>query len=174
MSLPEALKADREERIQDAAKLYEHALKVSPTNLLALINLIVLYWVSTDMGFYAARHLPDEFVRRAGNRYRELIDQARRQVPEEPAVEFWSRYIASMDEGVEFSAIDALAMRDINPDYLEPELILYEGQEDGDRALSAGTLIEQCRGEGTVRANYVKAVLEGLESRAAFARRVPR
>ena len=174
MSYPEALKADREERIEDAANLYEHALQLSPTDLQAMINLIVLYWESSENGFYAAHHLPHEFVIRAGCRYRELLDEARRQFPGEPAVEFWRRYIASIDEGVEFSASEARAMRDDNPDYLEPELILYEGEEDGDRARSAKTLIEWCRSEGTVRAHYVRAVLEGIESRAAGARGAPR
>lgn len=174
MSFPEALKADREKRIEDAANIYELALQVSPTDLQAMINLIVLYWESSEMGFYAAHHLPDEFVLRAGGRYRELLDQARWQFPGEPAVEFWRRYIASIEQGVEFSANDARAMRDDNPDYLEPELILYQGEEDGDRARSAKTLIERCRSEGTVRAHYVKAVLEGIESKAAGARRALR
>lgn len=162
MSFSEAVRADRDERIEEAARLYEEVLQNSDAGLEPMLNLIVLYWESSSMGFYAAHHLPDAFVDQANRRYRELIPQALRKFPEEPALSFWARYIACIDEGMEFSDNDALAMRNKHTDCLEPEILILQ---DGQTSPAAQTLLDRCRMEGTVRAKYVAAVLEGIMKR---------
>jgi len=50
MTLDEALAADREGRTQDAAAAYERCLLSQSADVTPWINLVVLYWQTTDFG----------------------------------------------------------------------------------------------------------------------------
>jgi hypothetical protein len=156
MSLSEALEADRAERIVEAADLYERAIG-GGADIEGILNLVVLYWESTSMGFYAHHRLSDAFVEKANFRYRQLLAEATRQHSSDPRVEFWQKYIASIEEGAELSLEECKLMRVANPDYFEPEMVLVQA---GQESPAAAELLRRCEKEGTIRAKYVASVTE--------------
>jgi hypothetical protein len=70
------LTADENGRFQEAAASYEAALLADPADLEATVNLAVLYWQATGRGHGASGALPQEFVKHAQKRLRELLGSA--------------------------------------------------------------------------------------------------
>jgi tetratricopeptide (TPR) repeat protein len=68
-----ALTADENGRFQEAAASYEAALLADPADLEATVNLAVLYWQATGRGRGASGALPQEFLKHAQKRLRELL-----------------------------------------------------------------------------------------------------
>ena len=102
MSLADAIRADREGRVEQAAILYEDALAAGEDALQAFLNLSILFWQSTDYGFSTAKGLTPGFVTRAGQRFPELLRDAGRKYPQSTEVRFWQKYIPWADLGQEF------------------------------------------------------------------------
>lgn len=102
MTLRQALDADCEGRITDAAEGYEEVLRHDPRNVTAICNLLVLYWQSTDFGFLVGNDLPRAFVFLAGRRTLELLKFGRPQFPDNPELTFWNSYIGWTDHGGPF------------------------------------------------------------------------
>jgi len=71
-----ALTADENGRFQEAAASYEAALLADPADLEVTVNLAVLYWQATGRGRGAAGALPQEFLKHAQKRLRELLGSA--------------------------------------------------------------------------------------------------
>ena len=68
MTLDHAIAEDRAGHIERAADLYERVVRETP-DIDALINLAVLYWCSTDFGFWSGHQLRLESVQRAADRF---------------------------------------------------------------------------------------------------------
>lgn len=82
MTLGAAVKADQEGRLVGAAALYEEALSEGDVPVDALMDMAILYWQATDYGYWTGKGLPVEFAKRAGGRFRQILDIARGSSPE--------------------------------------------------------------------------------------------
>jgi hypothetical protein len=158
MTHAEAIDADRCGKVVEAANLYEGLLENATEDL--LLNLAVLYWQTTDYGFWTALQLPKEFVARAGVRFPEVLSEAQRRNPASPAVQFWQKYIAWIDVGTDFDPNDCRKILQEHPEYREPALYLFSISQGKDYANEARALLAQARESGTTRARYVASVLE--------------
>jgi hypothetical protein len=165
MMLTEALTADGEGRTQDAASAYEAALLSNPLDLVATMNLVVLYWHATDYGVSATEHLPREFIALAGNRFRELLEAARVRFPDRPEVLFWTRYIAWADLGEPFEPAECRKLLFDHPEYLEPVFVLFARSAGVEAEAEAMQLLDRCSKEQTTRCRYIVSVIRGVLKR---------
>lgn len=165
MTLAEALAADRQGRIQDAAIAYESVLLSAPDDLAATMNLAVLYWQATDPGISAAERLPPEFIALAGKRSRELLEAAQRRFPSEPELLFWPRYIAWADLGEPFDLAECRELLRQHPEYLEPAFVLFSRSAGAEAEAEAMKLLERCSEDPTARCRYIVSVIKGVLKR---------
>jgi hypothetical protein len=165
MSLAEAREAERQGRIEEAASLYEVALRTGPRALDALVNLAVLYWQATEYGYWVGMKLSRDFVRYAGLRFPEVLSEAAREYPGSTEVEFWQYYIPWADLGEPFPTETCARLLVRDPTVLTPAMHLF-GQSQGERyEQEALALLQQCQAEGTVRAQYIASVIKGVLTR---------
>ena len=120
MTLSEALEADRQGQIEQAATRYELLLSEGPPTLVVLLNLAVLYWQATDPGLAAAKRLTPEFLARASSRFPELLTEAERSFPRNAEARFWRRYIRWADLGEPFSREECQQLLREDPSTLVP------------------------------------------------------
>lgn len=160
MRLEDAEAAEREGLLEKAADLYEEAIAEGSASLCTFLNLIVLYWQVTDFGFRAGMNLPLAFVKRAGERFRELLSLARARFPGSTEVVFWSRYIDWADLGTPLSTSECEDLLAANPADLTPALFLYSHSEGHRFQAEAMRLLDAYRGRGTLRAGYIVSVIE--------------
>lgn len=168
MTLSKALEADRNGQIERAADEYESALANDANDLVATVNLLVLYWQSTDYGFSLAHRLSQPFIANAGTRLAQLLNIARERFPECPEVLFWTRYIVWADRGDAFDVDECRVLLKRYPDYLEPAMALFslsQGKEAADMAIE---LLNRCRADNTTRSRDVSSVIEGVLKRRKF------
>lgn len=168
MSFAEALAAERVGDIESASVRYEEALMADCASLDVLLNLVVLYWQSTDVGLAAAKALSPSFLARAGSRIPQLLDEAERRFPASTEVRFWRRYIAWADLGEELDGEDCRQLLREDPATLVPAMHLFALSHGSEAEAEAHELLRSCRGEGTARARYIISVLEGVMKRAGF------
>jgi hypothetical protein len=165
MTFDDALRLDREGRMEDATLAYEALLSHDPRNVTAIVNLIVLYWQATDFGVSATRDLSTSFVARAGERLQELLASANERFAEDPQVWFWRKYIAWADLGVPLDVQDCRNMLRLRPEYLEPALVLFSSSGGTEAEAEAAQLLNQCSQVGTARCRYVTSVIQGVLTR---------
>jgi hypothetical protein len=165
MTLTEARAADREGRIEAAATAYEQALASGDAPLDAVIDLAVLYWQSTEYGFWKSLGLSPAFVDKAAERFPQLLAQAEQLYPERPEPRFWKRYTAWADLGEPFEVTEAEALLRKHPDYLEPAMMLYSVSPGSEHEAQARELLRACRTAGTTRCRYMASVIEGALKR---------
>jgi len=87
-----ALDLDAQELPIAASCAYEECIISSCADLEVYINLSVLYFVCTDLGYAAYHNLPSAFVTRAGDRAFELLDEAELKFGKHPEIDFWRNY----------------------------------------------------------------------------------
>src|SRR5688500_14523270 len=99
MSLEDALTYDCAGDLGTAALFYEEVVSTGNASLESILNLAILYWQATDVGMAASKGLSPDFVAKAGRRFPQLLEEARRRFPGSLEVPFWQRYIAWADLG---------------------------------------------------------------------------
>jgi hypothetical protein len=165
MTYDSALMEDRAGHIEQAAKAYEEALTKNPPALAMLMNLAVLYWQSTEYGFWAGHQLSREFVGAAASRLGECLQRARSLFPSAAEPQFWTKYIAWSDLGEPFPVEECRQLLASEPTSLVPAMHLYAVSQGRDCANEASLLLQQCRADGTTRARYIASVIEGVAKR---------
>ena len=165
MKRDEALAADRSGKVADAAALYEAALLEDQLDATTVLNLIVLYWQSTDYGFSSAMGLSSGFVDTAGNRFLELLDYANKRFPWNHEVLFWSKYIAWTDLGEDLDVLSIRAIVEKHPTYNEPFMVLFFISDGSEFEREAVMLLNECLEIGTIRCKYVISVINGVLKR---------
>jgi hypothetical protein len=165
MSLAEAWAADRQGHIEEAASLYEAALRTGPKPLDALLDLAILYWQATEYGYWVGMKLSRDFVGHAGRRFPEVLSEAAREYPGSTEVEFWQHYIPWADLGEPFPTETCAKLLLRDPAVLTPVMYLVGEGEDERYEQEAEALLQQCKAHGTVRAQYVASVIEGVLKR---------
>lgn len=163
MNFIDALEADRSNKIEWAAAAYEETLLGEKADISAAINLLVLYWQTTDYGFSTSLNLPKSFIVKAGNRLPELITEIKDKFGEVTEVEFWEKYIRWADLGEEFDVRECKNMLEKSPKYLEPAMFIYSSSGGQKLVGTAEIILTACRLDGTVRAKYVASVIDATK-----------
>lgn len=167
MTFEVALEADRRRDIVAAADAYEGL--IADSNVEAMLNLLVLYWEATDFGTLSYYRLSDAFIARAGQRWRDLLKDTRQRHPSDTAVEFWCRYIESLEfDGELLSPAECRLMLSRQPENLEPAMIIFSESDCLEGIEETRLLLAWCKTQGTARAGYISAVLDGVTKRARF------
>lgn len=90
--LSEAIRADIEQKFEEASEIYEEIISNGDANLEVFINLACLYWEVTDFGFNTAHNLPMKFIHKAGERMYQVLDEAQERFGTVEEVVFWRYY----------------------------------------------------------------------------------
>jgi hypothetical protein len=165
MKLDEALAADRAGNIELAAALYEKAFEEGQRPLFAIVNLLVLYWQATDYGFWTGNQLSRDFVKRAGTRFREIMNEGTRLYPNSTELQFWRRYIAWADLGEAFNYDECEDLLKRGPKNLIPVIYLLDQQPTAQYDEPALRLLAECRDDSTTRSKYIASVIDGVLKR---------
>ena len=165
MTLAEALSAERDGRIEDAAAAYEGVLLSTPDDLTTTINLIVLYWQATDFGISATQRLSPAFVVIAGRRLRELLEEPQACLSSQAEFLFWRKYIAWADLGEPLDPADCREFLRQNPQYLEPAFVVFSRSAGVEAEAEAMKLLERCSKCPTARCRYIESVIDGVLKR---------
>lgn len=158
-TLDQAIQLDVAGLHVDAADGYEAVLRADGNCVSALVNLTVLYWQSTEFGFSAGHSLPSEFVHRAADRLRSLLDQVGDDRSAGPEMTFWKKYIAWADYGEPLPVQDCLQLLADHPTYLEPTVYVFGATEGRQNRAEALELVRLSSKQATVRNRYVVSVL---------------
>ncbi|MCC4616713.1 hypothetical protein LL972_12010 [Xanthomonas campestris pv. asclepiadis] len=165
MSFNEAVEFERINEVTKAAECYERVLNECPKDLGAFINLLVLYWQSTDYGFSLSSRLPASFVLVAGNRLAEMLGDMPSNFSGEPEFNFWVKYIAWADLGGHFEVEECYEMMRRKSGYYEPAMFIYAATA-GEQAVSeVDKLLELVRSQSTARERYIYSVVMGVKKR---------
>lgn len=158
MTLFEAIELDRAGDLPAAASVYEACIIEGRDLPQAMANLMALYFQSTDYGVWSGSGLDLAFVRHAGERLWQLIQDAEQDELRWSEVGFWARYIKWADWGDVFSIEDCREFMRRDPANTEPAFHLYA--LTGEREADALRLLHPGGGLPTVRESYVSAVVE--------------
>jgi hypothetical protein len=145
--------------VQECVELYEKVLDSAETCLDAHINLAFLCWQCTETGFGAALHLERNFVDRADERWRQLLDHATNTWGNWTEAAFWQAYF-------DFARLGAPP---IDQFYLEliragrcgpvPYFYLYAYVEPSLYQHHAEALLRSCQELPTFKNTYVASVM---------------
>lgn len=170
MTLDDARKADREGRLIEAATLYEEALSEGRLPVDALMDMAILYWQATDYGYWTGKELPLAFVRRAGIRFREILELAQAQFPGSAEPVFWQRYTRWADVGEPLAEAECIGMLQEDPTSLVPSMHIFATSEGRSHSQEAMRLLSDCKARETTRTKYISSVIEGVLKRHPDAR----
>lgn len=165
MIADDAVAQERNGNLTAAAELYEQSLAAEPTPLWAVVNLMCLYWKVTEFGFWTGKHLPTDFVGRAGVRLSQVMRVAEERFPDSTEVAFWCRYIRWTDLGGSLNIAVCEEFLRRNPEDLSPVLFLYTHSTGDKWEPQALRLVEECNQDRTTKANYVVSVIEASHRR---------
>lgn len=159
MDVEQALQLDMVRNMVGAAEAYEHVLQADPANLSVLLNLLAIYWQSTDYGISASLSLPVEFIVVSGQRLSELMSYLKERYSDDPAAQFWTMYVGWTDYGGELDLELCRRLLKDYPSYLEPVMPLYMQGVDGEFGEKVDRLRNDCRTNSTERCRYIASVL---------------
>ena len=181
-----ALTADENGRFQEAAASYEAALLSDPADLETTVNLAVLYWRAIGRGRSAPSSLPQEFLKEAPKRLRELLESAGDRAVSEgdraasegiPSGEtpsggerfadraelrFWKKYIAAADAGELLDPGECRQLLQERPDYLEPAFVVFSDSAGEEAEPEAMRLLVDYSEQPTARGRYVTAIIDAV------------
>jgi hypothetical protein len=159
-----AVELDIAEQFERAAELYELVIKEENPPVDAFLNLAVMYWRCTDLGYWASYNLDLSYVKMAQIRCREVLAEARVKLGDIPEVVFWQHYFDYINYGGEYSlsvdkALDFVTQPNST---LVPYFIIYLDSERSSEYLQkAKQLFEEVRLQKTTKNRYIISMLEG-------------
>jgi len=159
-----AVTADENGRFQEAAASYEAALLADPADLEATVNLAVLYWQATGRG--ASGALPQEFLKHAQKRLRELLGSA--SFADCAELRFWKKYITAADAGEPLQPSECRQLMQERPDYLEPAFVVFSDSAGEEAEPEAMRLLVDCSAQPTARGRYVTSVINAVMRKARW------
>ncbi len=136
------------------------ALEAKAPGLDRDLDLLLLYWQSTDPGISTGHRLPAEFLHHAGDRYQELLGVIESRYPRSTAARFWTRYIRWIDGDSDITCEYCEQLLQEDPTTLVPALYLIMSNPSPRRRELAQRLRSQ-QERKTMRSEYIASVLEG-------------
>ncbi|WOB26886.1 MULTISPECIES: hypothetical protein [Xanthomonas] len=162
MTLNEVMEFERANEVVKAADSYEIILKECSGNLNAYINLLVLYWQSTDYGFSSSNGLSPDFVRVAGNRLAEMLNGSLSNFYDEPEFQFWAKYIAWAELGEKFDIEECYGLMRRKLRYYEPAMFIYASTAGKQAVSEVAELLALVQSQQTIRDRYINSVVMGI------------
>jgi len=154
-----ALRLDAEDNPILAAEEYEYAIVGKEATIEMFLNLAVIYFFSSwDFGFTSYYHLPHEFMKKAHERWRKVLDLAEERFGHHSEIRFWRHYFLYISKGQENfdSACEAFA----NPtESLVPFFYLFSQSKGRKHRDEAEALYQIVRDRTTARKRYVEEIL---------------
>lgn len=161
-NLDKAIELDIQQKIVEAADLYEEVLKDGNAPLEAYLNLACLYWESMETGFSGAMKLSPEFQGRAFHRMYRVFDEAKEMYGDIPEAEFWKLYIDFIDYGGEPFPDKALELVQQPNASLVPYFhILFSYGEEKYRE-KVRQLVAEAKKSLTTKNRYIISITESL------------
>jgi hypothetical protein len=160
----EARSFDLAERPFEASAAYERAIDAGECDLEVYLDLAVLYWVSTDCGFYCHHRLSEEFIATAEARSRELLSEAEQRFGPSNEVEFWRLYFDFITYGSELTRDRCAELAWQGPS-LAPFMHLAVLDDSDEVGRQARVLQTRLANPQTERERYLKAVLDTVMQR---------
>ncbi|MCC8536221.1 hypothetical protein ACDH70_10265 [Xanthomonas axonopodis pv. poinsettiicola] len=165
MRIDDAVNLECSDEFIRAAECYEMILNDCPDNITAFINLLVLYWQSTDYGFSSSAGLPASFVKFAGDRLAEILDSPPSNFSEDPEFQFWLKYIAWADLGDKFEIEECYGLMRRKSEYYEPAIFIYLTTVGEHAANEVEKLLLLVQRQCTARDRYIHSVVMGIKTR---------
>lgn len=160
MTLEAAIEADKGGFYEEAARLYEENIVSEHPNLEAILNLVILYWDSTDVGTITYHNLSGEFIAKAAQRIFEVLELGERLFPENTEIKFWKRYISQIDLGDELPSELCRKWLIKDPTSLIPAMSLIVRSQGKETANEAKMLYAIHKNSSTARSRYILSIIE--------------
>ncbi len=153
------------------ASNYELALRERSDDLDVWMNLTILYWLATDPGISAATWKAGEFFTFAADRLSTLLEQGRERFAGRAPAEFWTRYIEWIEYGKPLEVAECREWLAREPQFNDPALYGYMTIPDAPCDDDIAQLLAECRGQDTLRADYLVSVIEsGMQRKRQLAK----
>jgi hypothetical protein len=145
-----------------AADQYEELILREDGTLEDYLNLAVLYWQSAEPGFLSSSRADIDFIKRAGRRYREVLDAAEKTFPGSPEIDFWRRYCDLIFLGEPFPLPECTKLLGGSTSTLVPWFFVYSSSGGKEGEKQARDLLALCSADPTLRNRYIISVIESI------------
>lgn len=152
-----------QDRLYEAASIYEEILKESPEDLSLddYLDSALVYFVCTDFGFATTNRLPDDFARKAFSRAKCWLQHAAVKFGCNLDIWFWNQYFDFVVLGTDEFVAECLS-RTSDRRSLIPYLHVYASTRDHRYACFAQELLALNQSGTTARQRYITSVLRGV------------
>lgn len=157
--LDKAIKLDIQQKIVEAAGMYEEVLKEGNVPLDAYLNLACLYWESTDYGFNTGNHLPLGFIGKASDRMNQVLEEAKNAYSNMPEIEFWKLYFDFTTLGEDAFPEKALGLAQRPNASLVPYFHVYDQTKREEYKPYIRQLLEHCKKSLTTKNRYIISLI---------------
>jgi hypothetical protein len=165
INISEAISLDIAQQIEEAANAYESLLPIPDTPIDAFLNLSVLYWQSTEYGFNVGHRLSLDFIHRAAERYKPVLDEAEVRSGQLPEITFWRRYFNYIDLGDPLTVAECLELLE-EPDTNKVIYLFVYPQTGNPQYLpQVRQLLLEAEQQPTTRNHYISSVLRSALQR---------
>jgi len=134
-------------------------------------DFMVFCWQTLDAGNVAATDLRGDLFDACAGQLRELLQSVEETCGPWSAPAFWKRYIEWADYATLFSIEDQREFAQHDPGYIEPAFSVFAFTGGQEMRAEAMTVLAGCAASSTMRASYVRSVIESRLRVEAFAAR---
>lgn len=159
-----------ESDLRASADFLEKKILQEPTAAENYIELMVLYWQSTDYGLSTASNLSVDFMNLAGRRLSEIIESAEKYCPGDALISFWVRYIKWIDLGEPFELQDCRNLLSASKGF-DPAFMLFLASDGLEARQETMNLLDLCANKNSLRCGYIRSVVDGVLKRERFRNR---
>ena len=136
-----------------------------------IADAMVFCWQTLDPGNVAATDLRGDLFDACAGQLRELLQSVEETCGPWSPPAFWKRYIEWADYATLFSIEDQREFAQHDPGYIEPAFSVFAFTGGQEMRTEAMIVLAGCAASSTVRASYVRSVIESRLRVEAFAAR---
>ena len=144
----------------ETARKYEELLAEGNPTSADYLNLAVLYWQCQEPGFLVSANLDLDFIKYAGIRIPEVLDEAEKRFPTCPEIGFWKSYINFYLLGDAFPVEECKKLLEKPESNLVPYLYLFSSSQGREYQEQATKLLADCKVQPTLKNLYIISVIE--------------
>lgn len=133
-----------------------------------IADFMVFCWQTLDPGYVAATDLRGDLFDTCAGELRELLQSVEKTCRPWSAPAFWKRYIEWADYAAMFSIEDQREFARHDPGYIEPAFSVFSFTGGQQMRAEAMTVLAGCAASSTMRASYVRSVVESRLRVEAF------
>jgi hypothetical protein len=142
----------------ETARKYEELLAQGGPTSDDYLNLAVLYWQCQEPGFLLSANL--DFIKYAGVRYAEVLEEAEKRFPTCPEIGFWKSYTNFYVLGAPFPVEECQKIMEKPGSNLVPYLYLFSCSQGREYQAQATKLLADCKAQPTLKNHYIISVIE--------------